>query len=192
MQQNLGKIIRQYPDGSVPDDNPFADQGGVTAQIWSLGHRNPLGLAFDEQGRLWNVEMGPKGGDELNLVFRGKNYGYPVVSNGDHYDGRDFPDHETRPEFAKPKVWWTPVISPAGLLFYTGDLFPDWQGDALIPGLVSKSLVRVEIDGDAAREAERFDMKKRIRAVRQGPSGAIWLLEDRDGGRLLKLTPESS
>jgi glucose/arabinose dehydrogenase len=192
MQQNLGKIIRLYPDGSVPDDNPFADQGGVTAQIWSLGHRNPLGLAFDEQGRLWNVEMGPKGGDELNLVFRGKNYGYPVVSNGDHYDGRDFPDHETRPEFAKPKVWWTPVISPAGLLFYTGDLFPDWQGDALIPGLVSKSLVRVEIDGDAAREAERFDMKKRIRAVRQGPSGAIWLLEDRDGGRLLKLTPESS
>lgn len=192
MKQNLGKIIRLHPDGSVPDDNPFADQGGVTAQIWSLGHRNPLGIAFDEQGRLWNTEMGPRGGDELNLVVRGENYGYPIVSNGDHYSGKDIPDHDTRPEFAKPKLWWTPVISPAGLMFYAGDLFPDWKGDAFIPGLVSESLVRVEIDGDGASEAERFDMKKRIRAVRQGPKGAIWLLEDSDGGRLLKLTPAGS
>ncbi len=192
MKQNLGKIVRLHHDGSVPDDNPFSDQGGVTAQIWSLGHRNPLGMAFDEQGRLWNVEMGPKGGDELNLIVRGKNYGYPTVSNGDHYDGKDIPDHETRPEFEKPKVWWTPVISPGGLMFYSGELFPAWKGNALIAGLSSQSLVRITIDGDSAKEAERFDMKKRIRAVKQGPNGAIWLLEDRDGGRLLKLTPKES
>ena len=192
MLQNLGKIVRLHHDGSVPDDNPYSDQGGVTAQIWSLGHRNPLGIAFDEQGRLWNVEMGPRGGDELNLVVRGENYGYSTVSNGDHYSGKDIPDHDTRPEFAEPKIWWTPVISPAGLMFYTGDLFPDWQGDAFIPGLKSEALVRVEVDGDSAREAERFDMKKRIRAIRQGPNGAIWLLEDRKGGRLLKLTPTKS
>lgn len=189
MMQNLGKIVRLHPDGSVPYDNPFADRGGVMAEIWSLGHRNPLGIAFDEQGRLWSSEMGPRGGDELNLIVRGENYGYPIVSNGRHYSGRDIPDHDTRPEFAEPKVWWTPVISPGGLLFYTGDLFPDWQGDALIPGLTAKAVIRVEIDGDSARESARFDMGKRIRAIRQGPNGAIWLLEDRKGGRLLKLTP---
>ena len=192
MKQNLGKIVRLHHDGSVPDDNPFSDQGGVTAQIWSIGHRNPLGIAFDEQGRLWNVEMGPRGGDELNLVVRGENYGYPTVSNGKHYDGKEIPDHDTRPEFAEPKVWWTPVISPGGLMFYSGDLFPEWKGNAFIAGLSSESLVRISVDGDSAKEAERFDMKKRIRAVIQGPNGAIWLLEDRDGGRLLKLTPESS
>ncbi len=192
MKQNLGKILRLHQDGSVPDDNPFADQGGVTAQIWSLGHRNPLGLAFDALGRPWIVEMGPRGGDELNLVVRGANYGYPTVSNGDHYDGKEIPDHDTRAEFSEPKAWWTPVISPGGLLFYSGDLFPDWKGNAFIAGLSSESLIRIEFDGDTASEAERFDMKKRIRAVKQGPDGAIWLLEDRSGGRLLKLTPESS
>jgi glucose/arabinose dehydrogenase len=189
MNANLGKIVRLHHDGSVPDDNPFSNQGGVTAQIWTLGHRNPLGLAFDEQGRLWNIEMGPRGGDELNLVVRGENYGYPTVSNGRHYDFEDIPDHDTRPEFAAPKAWWTPVISPSGLLIYTGDLFPDWRGDALITGLTSEALIRVEIDGDSAMESERFDMNKRIRAIGQGPNGAIWLLEDRKGGRLLKLTP---
>lgn len=190
MKQTLGKIVRLNDDGSVPADNPFADQGGVTAQIWSLGHRNPLGLAFDEKGRLWNNEMGPRGGDELNLVIRGANYGYPIVSNGDHYGGRDIPDHSTRPEFEAPKVWWTPVISPGDLMFYSGNLFPEWQGNAFITGLSARGLIRVEINGDTAREAERYDMNSRIRAVRQGPNGAIWLLEDGRGGRLLKLTPE--
>jgi glucose/arabinose dehydrogenase len=189
MQSNLGKIIRLHADGSVPDDNPFADQGGVTAQIWSLGHRNPLGIAFDADGRLWNTEMGPRGGDELNLVIRAKDYGYPAVSNGRHYSGIDIPDHDTRPEFEAPRVWWSPVISPGGLMIYTGQLFADWHGSGFIPGLSSQTLVRVEIDGTEAREAERFDMGKRIRAVEQGPSGAIWLLEDGRGGRLLKLTP---
>jgi glucose/arabinose dehydrogenase len=192
MNQNLGKVLRLNADGTIPGDNPFSDQGGVTAQIWSLGHRNPLGIAFDSQGRPWDVEMGPGGGDELNLVIRGENYGYPIVSNGDHYDGREMPDHDTRPEFAAPKVWWTPVISPGGLLFYSGDLFPAWKGNAFIAGLSSESLVRVTVDGDSAAEAERFDMEKRIRAVNQGPNGAIWLLEDRSGGRLLKLTPEGT
>jgi len=191
MASNLGKIVRLNDDGSVPADNPFADRGDVGAQVWSLGHRNPLGLAFDGQGRLWNVEMGPRGGDELNLVRRGANYGYPIVSNGDHYSGESIPDHSTRPDFAAPAAFWNPVISPSSLMFYSGSEFPDWQGDAFIGGLSSQSLVRVEIDGDTAREAERFAMGQRIRAVEQGPDGAIWLLEDQrrgSGGRLLRLT----
>jgi glucose/arabinose dehydrogenase len=132
--------------------------------------------------------MGPKGGDELNLVKRGANYGYPIVSNGDHYDGRVIPDHDTRPEFNAPAAWWTPVISPSSFIIYSGSEFPDWRGDGLITGLSSHSLVRVEFDGDKAREAERFDMGKPIREVEQGPDGALWLLEDDAGARLLKLT----
>lgn len=193
MQMNLGKVIRLHDDGSVPDDNPFADQGGVTAEIWSLGHRNPLGLAFDSAGRLWNQEMGPRHGDELNLVQRGHNYGYPIVSNGDHYSGEEIPDHDTRPEFEAPKAYWVPAISPGGLMFYSGDLFPDWKGNAFIGGLGSEALVRVEFDGVNAREAERFEMGQRIREEEQGPNGAIWILEDEEdgrGGRLLKLTPK--
>lgn len=191
MQANLGKILRLNDDGSVPAGNPFGDQGEITAQIWSLGHRNPLGLAFDAQGRLWNVEMGPRGGDELNLVRRGANYGYPVVSNGDHYDGRDIPDHHTRPDLVAPAVSWNPVISPSSLMFYSGGEFPDWRGDAFIGGLSSESLVRIEIDVESAREAQRFAMGERIREVEQGPDGAIWLLEDEEdgsGGRLLRLS----
>jgi glucose/arabinose dehydrogenase len=192
MQVNLGKIVRLNDDGSVPSDNPFADRGGVTAEIWSLGHRNPLGLAFDAAGRLWNVEMGPQGGDELNLVERGGNYGYPIVSNGDHYDGRPIPDHSTRPELNAPAAFWNPVISPSSLMFYSGEEFPEWQGSAFIGGLSSQSLVRIEFAGESAREAERFRMGARIREVEQGPDGAIWLLEDErrspGGGRLLQLT----
>lgn len=189
MKSNLGKILRLNDDGSVPADNPFARRGGVTAQIWSLGHRNPLGLAFDAQGRLWNHEMGPKGGDELNLVRRGANYGYPTVSNGDHYDGRPIPDHATRPEFQAPAATWTPVISPAGLVIYSGERFPAWRGDGFIGGLSSQALIRVSFDGETAREAERYPMGQRIREVEQGPDGALWLLEDGVGGRLLKLEP---
>ena len=190
MAQNLGKIIRLNDDGTVPAGNPFAGRGGVTGQIWTLGHRNPLGLAFDLDGRLWSHEMGPRGGDELNLVVRGDNYGYPIVSNGDNYSGAPIPDHDTRPEFAAPKVWWTPVISPAGFVIYSGDLFPDWKGSGFIGGLSSQALIRIEFDGENAREAERFNMDKRIREIEQGPAGAIWILEDKSGGRLLKLTPK--
>ena len=194
MQSNLGKIIRLNDDGSVPTDNPFAANGGVGAQVWTLGHRNALGLAFDAQGRLWEHEMGPKGGDELNLIERGKNYGYPIVSNGDHYDGKVIPDHDARPEFAAPKVSWNPVISPAGFVIYSGERFPQWKGDGFIGGLSSKSLVRIEFEGTTAREAERYDMGQRIREVEQGPDGNLWLLEDEQdgsGGRLLKLSPEA-
>ena len=195
MDSNLGKIVRLYDDGSVPADNPFADRDDVTSQIWSLGHRNPLGLAFDGNGQLWSVEMGPRGGDELNLVRRGANYGYPTVSNGNHYSGRPIPDHDTRPEFNEPAVSWTPVISPSSLMFYSGSEFPEWHGDAFIGGLSSRSLVRVEFDGQAAREAQRFSMRQRIRAVAQGPDGALWALEDGrrgSGGRLLRLTARDS
>lgn len=189
MKSNLGKIVRLDDDGSVPADNPFAKDGGVTAQIWSLGHRNVLGMAFDAQDRLWEVEMGPKGGDELDLVVRGANYGYPIVSNGDHYDGRPIPDHSTRPEFAAPKITWTPVISPSSLIIYSGSRFPDWNGNGLIGGLSSESLVRVAFDGDNAREVARYDMGARIRGVAQGPDGSVWLIEDGRGGRLLRLDP---
>lgn len=193
MTGNLGKMVRLNDDGSVPEGNPFTDQGEVAAQVWSLGHRNILGMVFDAEGRLWAHEMGPKGGDELNLIEKGANYGYPIVSNGEHYDGRPIPDHGTRPEFEAPVISWTPVISPAGFIIYDGELFPEWQGSGFIGGLSSQSLVRVEFDGESAREAERFDLQQRVREVEQGPDGAIWLLEDgkRGGnGSLLKLTPQ--
>jgi glucose/arabinose dehydrogenase len=186
---NLGKIVRLNDDGSVPADNPFAERGGVAAQVWSLGHRNPLGLAFDAQGRLWEHEMGPRHGDELNLIERGRNYGYPIVSNGDHYDGRSIPDHDTRPEFAAPKAYWVPAISPAGLIIYSGAKCPAWRGSALLGGLSSTALVRVQLDGETAREVERWDMNQRIREIEQGPDGDVWILEDGNGGRLLRLSP---
>ena len=191
LQGNLGKIVRLNADGTVPADNPFANQGGVTAQIWSLGHRNALGLAFDAQGRLWEHEMGPEGGDELNLIERGSNYGWPIVSNGSHYGGADIPDHATRPEFNAPEAWWTPVIAPAGFIIYSGNLFPYFKGDGFIGGLASQALVRIEFNGVQAREAARYPMGRRIREVEQGPDGAIWLLEDGANARLLKLTPRN-
>jgi len=202
MQANMGKIVRLHDDGSVPEDNPFADyydqdprvdDDGVYPQIWSLGHRNPLGIAFDLDGQLWNIEMGPAGGDELNRVVKGANYGYPVVSNGDHYDGREIPDHDTRPEFSAPAAWWTPVISPGNLMVYKGNLFGDWRGNALVAGLSSRAIIRIALDGEAAREVERYDMGARIRSVVEGPDGALWVLEDErqdSRGRLLKLTPK--
>lgn len=203
MQSNIGKILRVHDDGSIPDDNPFVnyieqdafvDDIGVYGEIWSIGHRNPLGIAIDLDGQLWNIEMGPAGGDELNRVVRGANYGYPVVSNGDHYDGRDIPDHDTRSEFAEPAIWWTPVISPGHLMVYSGDSFPDWRGNLFAAGLSSRAIIRMVIDGDGASEAERFDMGARIRGIFQGPDGALWVLEDElreSQGRLLKLTPKT-
>ena len=134
--------------------------------------------------------MGPRGGDELNRIMRRGNYGYPIVSNGDHYDGREIPDHDTHPEFDEPAVWWSPVISPANLMIYGGDLFSEWRGDAFVAGLSSRAIVRIELDGDQGREVERYDMGARIRTVVEGPDGAIWVLEDDSTGRLLKLTPK--
>lgn len=193
MDSALGKIIRLNPDGSVPEDNPFQDQGELAKSFWSVGHRNMLGIAFDGEGRLWAHEMGPRGGDEINLVEPGKNYGWPVVSYGVHYSGEEIPDHPTRDEFQEPEAHWTPVISPAGMIVYSGDLFADWQGSALIGGLSGQALVHVSLgeqsDGTMAEEARRFEMGKRIREVEQGPDGAIWALEDQAGGRLLRIVP---
>ena len=202
MTSNMGKIIRLNDDGSIPTDNPFYNDGGVAAEVWSLGHRNPLGIDFDADGKLWNIEMGPRGGDELNLVLKGEDYGYPTVSNGIHYNGSNIPNHDTRPEFEEPKEWWgdgysIPVISPSSFVIYQGDLFDDWQGSGFISGLSSESLIRVQFDGDSAKEIERFDMGRRIRSVEEGPDGALWLLEDyprrqdTSKGRLLRLTPHS-
>lgn len=191
MQSNLGKVVRLNDDGTLPPDNPFADQGGVAAQIWSLGHRNPLGLAFAPDGRLWELEHGPLGGDEFNLIKRGANYGYPIVSNGSHYDGRDIPDHDTRPEFHAPAISWTPVIAPGDFIFYTGDRYPGWQGHALATGLASAALVQIEITGTAAREVERYAMGTRIRAIAQGPDGLVYLLQDGRDGALMRLKPRA-
>ena len=159
------------------------------AETWTLGHRNPLGLAFAPDGRLWEVEMGPAGGDELNLITKGRNYGYPKVSNGENYNGVPIPDHASGDGFEAPKADWTPVISPGGLLIYSGDAFPGWKGDALIPGLSGQALVRADINGDQARKADRWDMGKRLRGIAQGPNGLVYVLEDGPGARLLRLSP---
>jgi glucose/arabinose dehydrogenase len=201
MQSNVGKVLRLADDGSVPSANPFVnftnesalvDDVGVYDEVWSLGHRNPLGIAQDAQGQIWVIEMGPRHGDELNLIRKGGNYGYPEVSDGDHYDGRTIPDHDTRPEFEAPKISWVPAISPGHLAFVEGTSFKDWGGQLLASGLGSKAIVRIAINGDKAQEVGRYDMGARIRSVLEGPAGAIWVLEDERGssqGRLLKLTP---
>jgi aldose sugar dehydrogenase len=188
---NLGKVLRLLPDGRPAPGNPFADRGGVSAQIWTYGHRNVLGLAFDAQGRLWDLEHGPKGGDELNLLAPGQNYGWPLVSNGDNYDGSAIPRHSTRPDLAAPAISWNPVIAPGDFIFYSGDRFPAWKGNAIIAGMVYPGLVRVAVEGTTAREVERIDLDHRIREIEQGPDGAIWVLEDGSGGRLRKIVPRT-
>jgi len=187
----LGKIIRLHDDGSVPHDNPWQDKGDLAKTFWSMGHRNLLGISFDSEGRLWAHEMGPSHGDELNLIEKGGNYGWPLVSNGDHYSGEPIPDHDTRPEFNAPKAFWVPAISPAGFVIYDGDIFPGWHGDGFIGGLSSEALVRIVFAGDGAKEAERFEWGVRIRMVEEGPDGALWVLEDGSDARLLKLTPKN-
>ena len=187
---NLGKVLRLTKEGEPAPGNPWASRGGVAAQLWTIGHRNPLGIAFAPDGRLWQTEMGPKGGDELNLIVRGRNYGWPRASNGSHYDTRDIPDHKAGDGFEPPKVFWTPSISPGGLLIYSGDLFPGWKGDAIVPALSGEALIRVDIDGENARKIDQWPMDARIRAADQGPDGAIFLLVDENsGGKLLRLTP---
>ena len=188
MKSNAGKIIRLNDDGSIPADNPFMNQGEIAQQVWSLGHRNPLGMAFDPKGQLWVIEMGPKGGDELNKIIKAKNYGYPLVSNGDHYDGKPIPDHSTRPEFEAPVLDWTPVISPSDLNFYTGKMFPQWQNKAIATGLSSKAIIIIDTMQQPAKEVQRLDMKARIRGAVQAQDGGIWVIEDGPQARLLKLT----
>jgi glucose/arabinose dehydrogenase len=185
---NLGKIVRLNLDGTPADDNPFASRGGVSPEIWSYGHRNILGLEFDSAGRLWGLEHGPEGGDELNLIKRGLNYGWPLASNGNNYDGSNIPDHTPSDGFAAPAISWNPVIAPGDFIFYRGSLFP-WTGQVIIAGLKVESLVRVTISGENGTEVRRYKMNDRIRDIEEAPDGAIWVIEDGSGGRLLRLTP---
>ncbi|CCI53316.1 PQQ-dependent sugar dehydrogenase [Nostocoides jenkinsii] len=189
---NLGKILRLNLDGTPAAGNPVAAQGHPADEEWTLGHRNPLGIAFAPDGTLWSTEMGPKGGDELNLITKGANYGWPKVSNGSHYSGQDIPDHAAGDGFEAPKVWWNPSISPSSLMIYTGEAFPQWRGDAFIGALSGQALLRVDLDGTAATKAEVWTqgaLGTRIREVEQGPDGRIWVLQDGADGKLLRLDP---
>jgi glucose/arabinose dehydrogenase len=161
------------------------------AETWSSGHRTPYGLAFAPDGRLWEVEHGPRGGDELNLIEPGKNYGWPLVSYAVNYNGVPIPSPDTRPDLAKPVIYWTPIIAPGNLVFYKGPMFPSWQGSGLIGGLASQSLNRIVFDGKGgARPAERWDVGHRIRDVEVAPDGAVWMLEDANPGGLFRVTPK--
>jgi glucose/arabinose dehydrogenase len=198
-RNNLGAVLRLTLDGKAAPGNPMYDQGGVTAEIWSFGHRNGTGLAFDAAGALWEVEMGPRGGDEFQRIEKGKNYGWPLVSYGDHYWGIHIPFPDTRPDFRAPEIYWSPVISPASMIIYSGKLFPEWQGSALIAGLTSRALIRVTFKCPlAARqicEVDRFQLGNALREVDQSPDGAVWLLEeggDKGPGRLVKLIPREN
>ena len=192
LTNNLGSVVRLNLDGAPAAGNPFADRGSPTDDIWSYGHRNVLGLQFDSSGNLWALEHGPAGGDELNLVRRGSNYGWPTRSNGENYNGSDIPDHSPDDGFAKPAIGWNPVIAPGGMAFYHGNMFADWQGQLLIANLRTQSISRVTVDASAntADEAARYEMPRRMRDIAVAPDGAIWVIEDGEEGRLLRLTPK--
>jgi len=189
---NLGKIVRINPDGSIPNDNPFTDSKNKNkkSDVWSLGHRNVLGAAIHPATKaLWINEMGPLGGDELNIIVKGRNYGWPVVSDGDNYDKSSIPDHPTQPKFEAPIRNWTPVISPSGFLFYGGSMFSSWKGNVLMGGLSSKAIIRLTLEGNRVTGEERLEMGERIRDVGQGADGALMVLVDGENGALLRLTP---
>ena len=190
-KSTLGKVLRLNLDGTPAAGNPLAAKGFHPA-IWSYGHRNLLGVAFDSDGRLWENEMGPRGGDEVNLIRPGLNYGWPKVSQGDHYGGTKIPRHAPGDGYEPPKVFWNPSISPAGLIHYSGAMFPQWKGSLFMGALSGQALIRVKLDGEMAAKADQWDMGARIRDVEQGPDGALWLIEDGDApaGRLLRLTPK--
>jgi len=190
----LGSVVRLLPDGTPAPGNPFADEPYPTNQIWSWGHRNPLGLAFNIDGELWDVEHGPAGGDELNLVKPGANFGWVARSNGNHYNGTDIPDHTADDGFAKPAIFWDPVIAPGDMMFYSGEMFADWRGQALIANLAMQSISRIAVDAasNSATEEARYEFPMRLRGIAQGPDGAIWVIEDGEDGRLLRLTPKAS
>jgi glucose/arabinose dehydrogenase len=192
LSNHIGKIVRIHPDGSVPSDNPFVGRDDAKPEIWSYGHRNVQGAALHpETGVLWTHEYGPEGGDELNIPEAGRNYGWPLVSWGRHYTGQNIPDPSTRPDLAPSVYYWTPAISPSGMTFYTGEMFPKWRGNILIGGLGSETLVRLTLDGQQVTGEERIDMDERIRDVHQGDDGAVYVLTDKSDGEILRLTPAS-
>jgi glucose/arabinose dehydrogenase len=195
LDNHLGKIVRINADGSVPSDNPFVGRKGALPEIWSYGHRNVQGAALHPvTGELWANEHGPRGGDELNRVLPGRNYGWPVVTFGREYSGLEISDSGTAPGMESPVHHWVPSIATSGLMFYTGDKFPDWRGDAFVGGLKSQQLVRLRVEGDRVAQEERLlrgDVRDRVRDVRLGPDGYIYLLTDEMDGRLLRLEPGS-
>lgn len=192
LASNLGKIVRINTDGSSPRDNPFVSDPGARSEIWSMGHRNPSGLAFQPgTGRLWSVEFGPKGGDELNLIEKGGNYGWPLVNEGVNYDDSPIPRHATRPEFVRFVHSWTPVISPGSLMFYSGAQFPRWRGNALIGGLSSQAIIRLTIEGDKVTDEEVIPMGRRIRNLAQAADGSVLALSESPNAELLRLSPAS-
>jgi glucose/arabinose dehydrogenase len=188
---HLGKVVRIQPDGGVPSDNPFVGQSGARPEIWTYGHRNILAAALDAQNRLWVTEMGPRGGDELNLVQRGRDYGWPDIGYGEEYSGQAIHQNTQAEGLEQPVYYWDPVISPSGMTIYSGALFPEWRGDFFIGGLSSTALVRVRVRDDRVVGEERLLTERgaRIREVAQGPEGALYLLTDSADGQLLKLTP---
>ncbi|MCW2393274.1 glucose/arabinose dehydrogenase [Sphingobium sp. B1D7B] len=188
-KSTLGKVLHLNLDGTPAAGNPLAAKGFHPA-IWTYGQRNLTGLAFDANDRLWQVEMGPLGGDELNLVKAGGNYGWPTRSYGDHYDKRPIPDHSADDGFEKPKLYWNPSLAPSSLAYYNADLFAGWKNSLFITGLSGQALVRISLDGETATKADHWRMGMRLRNVRVGPDGALWLLEDSPKGRMLKLTPK--
>jgi glucose/arabinose dehydrogenase len=193
LNSHLGKIIRINPDGSVPDDNPFVRQQGAMPEIWTLGHRNVQASAFDAQGRLWTVEHGAQGGDELNLIEKGKNYGWPIISYGEEYSGEPIPGNITAKEGCEqPVYYWDPVIAPSGAQFYTGDAFPAWRGSLFVGALKEQRLVRLVIKENRVVGEEHLlaERGQRVRDVRQGADGALYVVTDETNGELWKLTPK--
>ena len=192
LANHLGKIVRLRPDGSAPPDNPFVGRQGAKPEIWSYGHRNPQGLAVNPaSGKLWEHEHGPRGGDEVNIVEKGKNYGWPVIGFGIDYSGARIHESTHKAGMEQPIWYWVPSIAPSGMAFYTGNVFPAWQGNLLVGALAGEMLVRLELDGEKVVKEERLlhALNERIRDVRQGPDGALWLLTDSSSGRILRLTP---
>lgn len=193
LSSHLGKVIRINPDGTVPNDNPFFKQEGALPENWDIGHRNIQSAVFDDKGQLWTVEHGAKGGDELNRVEKGKNYGWAVISYGEEYSGEPIPGDITAKEgYEQPVYYWDPVIAPSGMEFYTGKAFPQWRGNIFIGGLASQRLVRLVIKDNRVigEEALLTERGKRIRDVRQGEDGFLYVVTDDSNGELWKIVPK--
>ena len=188
LDNNLGKIIRLHDDGRIPNDNPFKEMGFIANTIWSFGHRNILGISFAPNNKLWANEMGPLHGDELNLISKGANYGWPLVSEGNHYNGKHIPSHSTNEKFTPPVRFWVPTIAPSSLAFMPIEEANKWSGNAFISGLKSKSIFRLVMANDQVIQSERFSMGKRVRAVTIGPDLDLWAIEDGGNASLLKIT----